>query len=288
MQTTTPAFTVSVINAGTGPLTITNVSVSNAQFAQTNACTTLATGANCTVTLTFTPSVQGAVNGNLVVTTSAGLLTVPLTGVGERSLVIHYYQAILNRAPDAAGKAFWEGEATRMAGLGADLREAYFVMANYFFNSPEYQSYGKNDTQFVTDLYNTFFNRPPDSGGLAYWLSQIAGGMPRDVVLFSFMFSTEFNTFTTGIFGNTAARPEVNMVMDFFRGVLNRLPDTAAYNFWVGQLKTAQCQSPGAVYAAVNSISYAFIFGTEYSGRARNNTQFVTDMYNSFLRRGGD
>jgi len=213
---------------------------------------------------------------------------VNLTGVGELSLVTHYYNAILNRAPDAAGKSFWEGEATRMSSLGADLREAYFVMANYFFNSAEYQSAGKNDTQFVTDLYNTFFNRPPDAGGLSFWVGQIQGGLPRDVVLFSFMFSTEFQTFTTGIFGNTTARPEVNVVMDFFRGILNRLPDNGAFTFWVGQLKTAQCQGAGPVFTAADNISYTFIFGPEYTNRARNNTQYVTDLYNAFLRRGGD
>jgi hypothetical protein len=102
------------------------------------------------------------------------------------------------------------------------------------------------------------------------------------------MFSPEFQTFTTGIFGNTAARPEVNVVMDFFRGILNRLPDSAAFNFWVGQLRAAQCQSPGAVYDAVNNMSFSFIFGAEYTNRARTNSQYVTDLYNAFLRRGGD
>jgi hypothetical protein len=218
-------------------------------------------------------------------------MTVNMTGTSEVSLVIHYYRSILNRTPDPAGKAFWDGEASRIAGLGGDLREAYFVMANYFFNSPEYQSYGKNDTQFVTDLYNTFFNRPPDAGGLNFWVSQIQGGLPRDVVLFSFMFSPEFGSFTTSIFGNVAARPEINVVMDFFRGTLNRLPDTNAFNFWVGQLKSAQCQganAPGAVYNAVNGMSFQFIFGAEYTNRARTNVQYVTDLYNAFLRRGGD
>jgi hypothetical protein len=35
-------------------------------------------------------------------------------------------------------------------------------------------------------------------------------------------------------------------------------------------------------------MSYQFIFGPEYTNRARNNTQYVTDLYYSFLRRGGD
>jgi hypothetical protein len=169
-----------------------------------------------------------------------------------------------------------------------NINETWFVMAGYFFNSAEYLAANKTNDQFVADLYNTFFNRPPDAGGQGYWVSQIVGGLPREVVLFSFMFSTEFRTFTEGIFGNTAARPEVDMVVDFFRGLLNRLPDTASFNYWLGQLRTAQCAGAGPVYTAVDQISAAFMFNPEYDNRARNNTQFVTDMYYSFLRRGGD
>lgn len=35
-------------------------------------------------------------------------------------------------------------------------------------------------------------------------------------------------------------------------------------------------------------ISAAFMFNPEYNNRQLNNTQFVTDTYYSFLRRGGD
>ena len=102
------------------------------------------------------------------------------------------------------------------------------------------------------------------------------------------MFSSEFRTFTQGIFGNTASRPEVDMVVDFFRGLLNRLPDTTSFNFWLGRLRQAQCQGGGPVYNAVGAISAEFMFNPEYAARNRSNTQFVTDMYYSFLRRGGD
>ena len=78
------------------------------------------------------------------------------------------------------------------------------------------------------------------------------------------------------------------MVMDMFRGILNRLPENTAYTFYVNQLRAAQCQGSGAVYKAVDDLSYAFIFGPEYANRSRSNTQFVGDLYNAFLRRGGE
>ncbi|HYC36972.1 MAG TPA: Ig-like domain repeat protein [Usitatibacter sp.] len=288
IQTTSAPLTVVLTNVGTGTLAVSSVSVTAGAFSQVNDCAALATGASCTASVRFTPATEGPVSGSLTFTTSAGIVTVPLDGSGERSLVTHYYRAILGRAPDADGKAFWESEAARLQALGVNINEVWFVMAGYFFNSAEYLAANKTDAQFVGDLYNTFFNRAADAGGLGFWVGKIQSGLPREVVLFSFMFSPEFRGFTEGIFGNTAARPEVDMVVDFFRGLLNRLPDTPSFNFWLGEIRAAQCQGAGQVYTKVDQISAAFMFNPEYDGRRRSNTQFVTDMYYSFLRRGGD
>jgi hypothetical protein len=38
----------------------------------------------------------------------------------------------------------------------------------------------------------------------------------------------------------------------------------------------------------VEAISSGFIGSGEYVGRGRTNAQFVGDLYNAFLRRGGD
>jgi hypothetical protein len=285
---------MTITNTGGSPLTVSAVTVST-YFAVTHNCATVAAGASCTANVTFTPTAAGSLNGTLTIASDApgSPNTVALTGTGELSLVKHYYRAILNRAPEPGGQEFWEAERARLVGLGANVNEVWFVMANYFFNSPEYLAANKSDAQFLADVYNTFFNRPPDGGGAAFWQSQINAGLSREGVIFWFMFSSEFRTFTQGIFGNTAARPEVDLVMDFFRGILNRFPDTPAFNAYVGSLRAAQCapvaQRPGAVYKAVNDISFFFLFGApEYAGRNRTNTQFVSDMYNAFLRRGGN
>jgi hypothetical protein len=143
----------------------------------------------------------------------------------------------------------------------------------------------------VTDLYNTFFNRAPDAGGLTYWTGQLAAGIPRSIAMNSFLFSPEFGSFMTGLFGNTTSRAEVYAVVDFYRGILGRLPDTGGFNAWLAQLRTAQCSGPGAaaaIYATVDSISSQFIFSGEYTGRNRSNTDYVSDLYYAFLRRGGD
>jgi hypothetical protein len=213
-----------------------------------------------------------------------------LEGVAEKSLVSHYYRSILRRAADAGGVDYWEGEAARLATLGANVNEAWYALAMTFFNSAEYKAFNSSNNAYLTDLYKTFFNRNPDQAGLDYWNSLLSQGMPREIVLLSFMFSPEFQSFTTGIFGNTAARAEVDVAGDFYRGLLGRLADSAGFNFWVGQFRAAQCASnPGnAVNTQVESISAGFSTSPEYGARNRSNADFVADMYNTFLRRGGD
>ena len=76
------------------------------------------------------------------------------------------------------------------------------------------------------------------------------------------------------------------MAIDLFRGTLGRLPDSAGFSFWLGRIRTAQCQGAAAVAAEVNSIAGQFFNGSEYQARARSNREFVGDVYNAYLRRG--
>jgi hypothetical protein len=139
-----------------------------------------------------------------------------------------------------------------------NVNETWFAMAQAFYSGAEYAAFNRDNTGYVTDLYNTFFNRAPDSAGLAFWLGNLNSGMPREVALAEFMFSTEFANFTTAIFGNVTARAEVNTVVDFYRGLLARLPDDGGFAFWVGRFRTAQCLNAAAVTNEVEAISSAY------------------------------
>lgn len=78
------------------------------------------------------------------------------------------------------------------------------------------------------------------------------------------------------------------MVVDFYRGLLGRLPDESGFKYWLGLFRTAQCQGGNSVNTQVESISSQFALGAEYVARSRGNSQYVGDLYNAFLRRGGD
>ncbi len=297
MGTSSALTEVVLSNSGGGVLTVLTVIGSGPPFTSSNNCIQLTAGQACSINVMFSPAVAtAALNGSLPL---AGSLTISsnvdgsphailLGGQAEKSLVTHYYRAILHRSPDSGGKAFWEGEAARMQALGSNVNETWYSMAMSFFFSAEYLSLGRNDAGFVSDLYRTFFNRAGDSAGIAYWSGLLASGMPREVVLVSFIFSPEFENFAKGIFGDTAARAEVDAAGDFYRGLLARLPDSGGNGYWLARFRAAQCKGGPDVYAEVEAISSGFLGSAEYTNRARSNAQFVGDMYNAFLRRGGD
>ena len=73
-------------NTGDGPLNITGVSASpSANFAETNNCTgTVNPGVSCTLNVTFTPTSQGMLSGDITLTDDApgSPQTIPLSGTG--------------------------------------------------------------------------------------------------------------------------------------------------------------------------------------------------------------
>jgi len=82
------AHQVQLSNTGTSTMNISGITASG-DFAQTNTCgATLATGANCTVSVTFAPTQAGTRSGMLSVTDDAGgsPQTVGLTGNGAAPL----------------------------------------------------------------------------------------------------------------------------------------------------------------------------------------------------------
>lgn len=91
LTTTSASMPVTLTNTGNGPLTINSIAASG-DFAETStgatACpitpATLPAGGNCTINVTFAPTVVGARPGTLTVMDNAGGSphTIPLTGTG--------------------------------------------------------------------------------------------------------------------------------------------------------------------------------------------------------------
>jgi len=287
MRTTSFEKAVSILNGGTASVAVSSVTVSPS-FNASHDCAVLNPGMSCQALVSFTPTLEGVIKGTLDITAGGLTQTVALTGNGEKSLVTHFYRAVLRRDPDAGGKAFWDSEATRVQALGLNVNEVWYAIAVSFYRSPEYLAMNRDNAGYVTDLFNTFFNRVPDPAGLVYWKGQLDQGLPREVALAAFMFSAEFSNFNQAIFGVTVTRKEIDTLADLFRGLVGTLPENTLFQHWLGVFRTAQCQGVPAVNAQVESLSSAFANGAQYDSRGRDTSQYVGDLDNAFLRRGGD
>lgn len=95
----------------------------------------------------------------------------------NQTAIANLYVALFNRAPDAAGFAFW----TQALADGASIS----TIAQGFVKSPEARaiySESQTSTQFVAAYYTSVLGRAPDASGLAFWTAALdaAGGSSSD------------------------------------------------------------------------------------------------------------
>jgi len=86
------------------------------------------------------------------------------------------YVAVLGRAPDAEGFAYW----TNALSQGATLEQ---INAEWMTNQVEVQTRyeGLNPDQFLSAIYENVLGRMPDAAGLAYWTPLLESGtLSRD------------------------------------------------------------------------------------------------------------
>jgi predicted ATP-grasp superfamily ATP-dependent carboligase len=65
---------IAVYNSGNSTLNISNVTITGtnpSEFSQTNTCTSVAPGAKCVITVTFTPSSVGPQSASVMITDNA-------------------------------------------------------------------------------------------------------------------------------------------------------------------------------------------------------------------------
>jgi hypothetical protein len=93
VSTTSSPQNVILTNNGTGPLSISSITITGANsqdFSQTNNCrASLSAGANCQIGVTFTPTALGARSASLAITDNAlgSPQSVPLSGTGAQPVV---------------------------------------------------------------------------------------------------------------------------------------------------------------------------------------------------------
>jgi hypothetical protein len=103
---TSTAQTVTVTNLGTTPLSSLSISTGSPDFAETNTCgTSLAAGASCAVSVTFTPQTAGLIQGNLSISDNApdSPQLVSISGTGISGPFVTFSPFSLTFGPQAIG-----------------------------------------------------------------------------------------------------------------------------------------------------------------------------------------
>jgi hypothetical protein len=212
-------------------------------------------------------------------------LTALFTSSVVTGLIGSYYNNILGRTTEAGADIIWAKEIERIFSLGIDISEGFIALAKLFFNSPEYIGYNKTPADYISDLYHTFFGREPDEGGLTFWTDLLQRGVSRNTIMTYFAYSDEFKAYMQTILGPDPTRPEGNLINDLYRGFMTRLPDDEGFQYWLGRMRSAQCEGPNAIKALCNEIAFLFTHSSEYIAKNRTDNEYVEDLYNGIMRR---
>jgi hypothetical protein len=166
------------------------------------------------------------------------------------SYVTSLYLNLLNRAPDAAGLAFYVGEINN--GLNNQ------AVATQIWDSPEHRG---DEVDF---FYQTFLHRSADAGGRAFWVNELLSGqMNEQGVELGFLFSPEFVA--------THSTPAA-YITTVYIDVLGRLPSAAELVTWEDNL---------AVFGG-KAVSASILTSTE------SYEDIITQDYVQFLGRTPD
>ncbi len=172
-------------------------------------------------------------------------------------MIADCYKAMLDRSPDATGKANWK--------LRFDVGMSMQAICKGFVGSNEFKglckTYGikpgtinlrlaKDEnyerTYFVYRLYKNCLGRTPDGAGLESWCKQIKSGKTGSNLAQGFIFSDEYKN------KNTSNSEYVKMLYDT---MLGRSADNSGLNSWTAQLNNGKSRE---------TIANGFLFSDEF------------------------
>ena len=202
----------------------------------------------------------------------------------QTTLIENFFAKIYGRPVSWSDKFLWHSEVEHMRLYGADPREVYRAMSKNFFNAQEYLNRNRTNDQFIEDLYQTYFQRSADPGGLVHWRGQLTLGFPRDTIIQGFMYSAEFDVFMNQHLTPNYHRADVALILDVYRAAFHRLPDDTGLPGWLAPIR-ANCQNPSQQATAARNFMRGVFNGQEYALLGRSNEQFLGDLYDAVLRR---
>ena len=139
-----------------------------------------------------------------------------------------FYQGALGRQPNSSELDYWTTRLTQAQARGVRaLIGAAQDLGNTLFNSTEYTNMNTTDTQFVTDLYEAFLQRTPDTSGLNYWVS-VTPSNGRSNVRLAFAVCPEFAQNVATLCPGTSTSASLKYVLTDLQGSARTLMDNSA------------------------------------------------------------
>lgn len=182
------------------------------------------------------------------------------------------FSAYFLREPDANGLAYWTRQ--RASGVSLAAISDEFAVSDEFINR-----YGELDgPAFIDQIYLNVLGRPADSGGRAFWISELERGLSRGTVMLGFSEAPEYLN-STGTSTPTSGTPL--SVWRLYQAYFLRSADQAGLDFWVNELRTG---------STLTDVSNAFASTAEFTNRygQLSDEQFVDLVYQNVLGRAPD
>lgn len=224
-----------------------------------------------TVTGTFTNPYQ--LNGTFALTSAQ-----PPDPKDVEALVVHFYQTILGRNPEAGAVDAWEtGYFNYALSFNIDVRYIPTEMGRLFFLSTEYANRHRNDTEFITDCYQAFLYRAPEPGAVEQWTQ---GSWNRAEAMSLFAESDEFRDRIAALFPGFEGDPSRNLVTVLFIGLLDRLPDKGGLLSWSDRFDASSDAK-----ATAKEFGKAAVASSEFQGFQASNQDIVIHLYRAYMGR---
>lgn len=206
------------------------------------------------------------------------------SGTLIRGFVKRLYTCVLGRDAETDGLNFWTNDLYNFKVTGAEVAQGFIF-------SQEFKDRKTSDEDFVKILYNTFFDREPETDGFNFWVGLLKSGTSRETVANGFIFSQEWadTCATYGIRSGCDIKSKVTItptdrtygfVERLYVKAFNRDFDAEGREYWANLLSN---YSITGEQAGAN-----FFLSKEMEDYHLSNEEFVNRLYATFMDREGE
>jgi len=203
-----------------------------------------------------------------------------VTSISIGDFVERLYTVALGRASEAEGKAYWISEITSGRKTGGDCG-LFFLLGEEFTNR------NLSDEDYVETLYNTFFDRPSEPDGKAYWVGLLKNGSAdHAMVVRSFIDSTEWCNLCAdyGVrsgaptaWSERASQASIDFANRLYECCLGRRAEEAGLNYW--SMALTNLQETGC------SAAREFFRSEEFTELNLPDKEYIKRLYMTFMDR---